>query len=85
MKATISGNPARTTIIVMFRAGAAQSINVSPESYVRMEKKKLMMSVTINSNAFHDVATRTLTNAHLLWTASKSAKVTRIALPDAVH
>lgn len=79
------GNPAKTTIIATCPVGAAPSISVCPGSYVRMGKKKLMMSVTINLSASLDAAIKTLANARPLWTVSRSAKVTRIAQVDAVR
>ena len=67
----------------MSRPGAAQSTSASQASSARMARKKSMMSATTNSSASPGAAIRIARSAHLLLTASRSAKLTRIAQPDA--
>jgi hypothetical protein len=67
----------------MSRPGAVQSISASPASSVRMGRKRLMMSATTNSSAFPGAAIRIARSAHPSLTACRSAKLTRIAPPDA--
>ena len=53
--------------------------------FARMDRKKSMMYVIINSNASLDAVIKTLTNAHPSWIVSKSARPTQTALQGVVR
>jgi hypothetical protein len=67
----------------MSRPGAVQSTSASPDSSVRMARKRSMMSVTTNSSASPDAAIIIPRSAHPSLTAYRNAKLTKIAPPAA--
>ena len=78
-------NPVKITIIAMYQVGAAQSISVSLVLFARMDRKKSMMYVIINSNVFLGAAIKTLTNAHLSWIVSKNVSEIQTARQGVVR